>query len=65
MVPTPERQTTAVKADVDDRIPAEVQLASAEAILDYRPIEVVGTISPRALLIIAVEHDATTPEDHA
>lgn len=65
MVPTPERQTTAIKADVDDRIPAEVQLASAEAILDYRPIEVVGTISPRALLIIAVEHDATTPEDHA
>jgi uncharacterized protein len=65
MVPTPERRTTTVKADVDDRIPAAVQLASAEAIFAYRPIDVVERISPRALLLIAVEHDATTPEDHA
>ncbi len=31
----------------------------------YRPIEVVDRISPRALMLIAVENDATTPEDHA
>jgi dipeptidyl aminopeptidase/acylaminoacyl peptidase len=65
MVPTPERRTTTIKADVDDRIPATVQLASAEAIFAYRPIDVVDRISPRALMVIAVEHDATTPEDHA
>ncbi len=65
MIPTPERRTTTVKADVDDRVPGQVQLASAEAIFDYRPIDVVDRIAPRASLFIAVEDDATTPEDHA
>ena len=65
MVPTPERKTTTIKSDVDTRIPAQVQLASAEAIFAYRPIDVVAEIAPRALMIIAVENDATTPEDHA
>lgn len=65
MVPTPERRTTTVKSDVDDKVPALVELASAEAIFTYQPIEVVDRIAPRALMLIAVEHDATTPEDHA
>jgi dipeptidyl aminopeptidase/acylaminoacyl peptidase len=65
MVPTPERRTTTIKSDVDDRVPTAVQLASAEAIFAYRPIDVVDRIAPRALMIIAVERDATTPEDHA
>lgn len=65
MVPTPERRTTNVKSDVDDRVPKQVQLASAEAIFAYRPIDVVDRISPRALMIIAVENDAVTPEDHS
>ncbi len=65
MVPTPERRATTVKGDVDARIPALVQLASAEAILAYRPIDVVERIAPRGLLLIAVEDDATTPTDHA
>ena len=65
MVPTPERKTTSIKSDVDQRIPECVQLASAEAIFAYRPIDVVDRISPRALMLICVENDATTPEDHA
>jgi dipeptidyl aminopeptidase/acylaminoacyl peptidase len=65
MVPTPERRATNIKADVDDKIPALVQLASAEAIFAYRPIDVVDRIAPKGLMIIAVENDATTPEDHA
>lgn len=65
MVPTPERRTTTVKSDVDGRVPAQVQLASAEAIFAYRPIDVVARIAPRALMLICVENDATTPEDHA
>lgn len=65
MVPTPERQTTTIKSDVDGRIPALVQLASAEAMFAYRPIDVVERIAPRALMLVAVENDATTPEDHA
>lgn len=65
MVPTPERRTTTVKSDVDQRMPAQVLLASAEAIFAYRPIDVVARIAPRALMLICVENDATTPEDHA
>ena len=65
MVPTPERRTTTVKSDVDTRVPSLVQLASADAILAYRPIDVVDRIAPRAAMFICVEHDATTPEDHA
>ena len=65
MVPTPERKTTTIKSDVDERIPSTVQLASAEAIFAYRPIDVVDRIAPRALMIICVEGDAVTPEDHS
>ena len=64
-VPDPERKTTTVKADVDHREPREVALASAEAIFEYRPIDVVDRISPRAAMFICVENDATTPEDHS
>lgn len=64
MVPTAERRTTTVKADVDDKIPNEVSLAAADEILAYRPIEAArGLRTP--LLVIAVEGDATTPTDHA
>lgn len=65
MVPTPERRTTQVKADVDDRLPSLVALASAEAIMEYQPISVVHRIAPRASLFICVENDWTTPEDHS
>lgn len=65
MVPTPERKTTTIKADVDDRVPKQVALASAEAIFEYRPIDVVDRISPRASMFICVENDWTTPEDHS
>ncbi len=63
MVPTPERATTTVKSDVDARVPAQVALHSADAIMAYRPIEVVHRA--RAVMLISVEHDAVTPEDHA
>jgi uncharacterized protein len=65
MVPTPERRQTKIKSDVDTRVPPQVELASAEAIFAYRPIDVVDRIAPRALMLISVERDATTPEDHA
>lgn len=63
MVPTPERRKTTIKKDVDGRIPSEVYLRSAEAILKYKPIDVVDRVP--ALLVIGVEDDATTPTDHA
>ena len=46
MVPRPSGKQTKVKADVDDRIPSLVPLRGAEAILDYRPIDVAHRIAP-------------------
>jgi hypothetical protein len=60
-----DRKTNAVKSDVDGRIPTLVELASADALFAYRPIDLVHRIAPRALMLICVEHDATTPDDHA
>jgi hypothetical protein len=64
MVPTPERRATKVKADVDDRIPTEISLSSAEEILAYKPVELAARMTT-PLLVIGVEGDATTPTDHA
>lgn len=64
MIPTDERRATTIKSDVDDRVPTKVSLASADEILEYRPIDAAtGLTTP--LLIVAVEDDATTPTDHA
>jgi hypothetical protein len=64
MVPSAERRTTTIKADVDDRIPTSVSLAAADEILDYRPIDAARRLRT-PLLVIAVQGDATTPTDHA
>ena len=62
MVQTPERKTTTVKKEVEEKIPEQMPLQCADAILDYSPQDVVQQISPRASLFIAVENDAVTPE---
>ena len=63
MVVTPERRQSAVKKDVDDRIPTSVPLSAAEEIFAYRPVDVVDRA--RNVLIVAVDGDAVTPTDHA
>ena len=63
MVETPERRASAVKSDVDARIPSSVPLSSAHAILEYRPIDVASRV--RGLMVIGVADDAVTPTDHA
>jgi fermentation-respiration switch protein FrsA (DUF1100 family) len=65
MVATPERAKAAVKKDVDSKSASQVALISAAAVMEYQPIELVHRIAPRALMIIAVENDAVTPEDHS
>lgn len=65
MVPTPERKETNVKGDVDSKIPTSVPLRCAEAIMRYKPIDVVHLVAPTPLMIIGVEDDAVTPTDHA
>lgn len=64
MVPTAERRATTIKADVDDRVPGLVSLASAEAIIGYRPIDAARRLTT-PLMVVGVEGDATTPTDHA
>src|SRR6266699_1878231 len=63
MIATPERKETTVKADVDCRIPDRVWLRSAEGLMEFSPEDYVSRISPRAILFIATENDAVTPED--
>ena len=63
MVATPERKETAVKKDVDSRIPDRVPLRSAEAIMEFSPEDYVARISPRAIMFVSTEGDAVTPED--
>jgi fermentation-respiration switch protein FrsA (DUF1100 family) len=63
MVATPERKQTAVKKDVDSRIPDRVPLRSAEAIMEFTPEDYVAMISPRAIMFVSTEGDAVTPED--
>ncbi len=63
MVVTPERGQTAVKKDVDARIPETVPLRCADAIMEFVPEDFVAAISPRAILFISTEGDAVTPEE--
>jgi pimeloyl-ACP methyl ester carboxylesterase len=60
MVATPERRAAAMPTEGP-----RARLSSAEALLSYRPVDVVDRISPRALLLTCVENDVVTPEDHA
>ncbi len=41
----------------------QIPLETTEATLEYKPEEVVHRISPRALLLIAVEHDPPCPKE--
>jgi dipeptidyl aminopeptidase/acylaminoacyl peptidase len=63
MVTTPERTDREQRADVEDKHVHEVSLRSAEAIIAYRPIDVVASV--KRLLVIGVEDDPVTPTDHA
>jgi hypothetical protein len=65
MVQTPERKTTTVKKEVEAKIPNQMPLQCADAIMEYSPEDVVHKISPRACLFIAVENDAVTPEEQS
>lgn len=63
MVQTPERKTTTIKKEVEQKIPQQMPLQCADEMMEYSPEDVVHRISPRASLFIAVENDAVTPEE--
>jgi alpha-beta hydrolase superfamily lysophospholipase len=60
MVGTPERRA----AGMPTRGSA-FHLSSAEELMRFRPIDVVDQIAPRALLLVCIENDPVTPEEHA
>jgi len=64
MVQTPERRSVGFKSDVDVKIPQQVPLAMAHALLTYRPVDAAARLTT-PLFVVAVENDATTPTDHA
>ena len=62
--------TDAARQEVMSKIPGmenykstDYSLATAEKLLDFKPIDVVERISPRAIMYIAAELDAVTPAD--
>jgi dipeptidyl aminopeptidase/acylaminoacyl peptidase len=63
MVTTPERQARDKRENTQSSHLNEVSLRSAEAIMAYRPIDVIGSV--RALLVVGVEDDPVTPTDHS
>jgi dipeptidyl aminopeptidase/acylaminoacyl peptidase len=59
-------ETTTMSAETMKYIPevyCEIEWESAEATLEYRPIDVADKIAPRALMLIAGEHDTLCPFD--
>ena len=62
--------TSAARQKVMDQIPemenyisTDYSLATAEKLLEFKPIDVVDRISPRAIMYIAAELDAVTPSE--
>jgi len=66
MVSTPERRATTVKGAVPaDKVATQTPLQCAQAIIDYRPLDLVARIAPRAILWFAVERDSVVAPDHS
>lgn len=66
MIPTPERRATNVKGDLPEgAVSRETPLRCADAIIDYRPIDMVARIAPRAMLWLCVADDAVVSSDHS
>ena len=60
MVATPARRTAGMPT-----FGRTFHLGSAEALMRYRPLDVVERIAPRGLLLTCIDDDPVTPRDHA
>ena len=64
MIETPERRQTTVKGRVDQAmVPQETPLDCAQAILEFRPLDVVSRA--KASLWVYVERDSIVPPEHS
>jgi pimeloyl-ACP methyl ester carboxylesterase len=65
MIATPERRASGARKGDDIKVGGDFHLSMVEGLLRYRPIDVVGRIAPRAVLMTCVENDDITPDVHA
>jgi pimeloyl-ACP methyl ester carboxylesterase len=66
LVATPERRATKVKGDVPAALtPKQTPLWCAQDVIDFRPLEKVAVIAPRAALLFAVSRDAVVPGEQS
>lgn len=64
LVSTPERRTTTVKGNVP-ATPKRTPLSCAQDVIDFRPVEKVAQIAPRAALLFYVARDAVVPGEQS
>ena len=64
LVTTPERRTTNVKGNVP-ATPKRTPLWCAQDVIDFRPVEKVAQIAPRAALLFYVSRDAVVPGEQS
>ena len=64
LVATPERRTTNVKGNVP-ATPKRTPLWCAQDVIDFRPVEKVAQIAPRAALLFYVSRDAVVPGEQS
>lgn len=66
MIPTPERRSTKVKGQLPPGLEVNATpLWCALEIMDFRPIDVVQRLAPRALLLFSLSADAVVPPAHS
>jgi dipeptidyl aminopeptidase/acylaminoacyl peptidase len=66
LVATPERRATKVKGPaVAAQAPMRTPLRCADDVIDFRPVERVSEIAPRAVLLFYVSRDAVVPGEQS
>ncbi len=66
LVSTPERRATTVKGPVSpSHVPNRTPVWCAQEVIDFRPIDRAGAISPSALLLFYVNRDAVVPGEQS
>jgi alpha/beta superfamily hydrolase len=65
MIATPERKASGARKGDDVKVGGDFHLSMAEELMRYRPIDAIGRIAPRAVLLTCIENDDVTPDAHA
>ena len=63
MIQPPHRIKASSKKTLGDKLPSKIPFRCIEALIEFKPEELVDRIAPRAIMWIGVEQDVVTPED--